>query len=170
MISERSTCIGARVEVIRNWFAVKGSCIWLDTLDPQQQFPGGLPFRRIAITAQFKMASKKVTRFCVHIAKRLTQSFSYNLYSADSDAGSCYTYFSNLLCFRCQRCWRMMRWCYKSSPVNTDQPSEETLSHVGLPWKHSGYDHFRPGLKPAVSYVYRPRITYASSGQKVIIN
>jgi len=30
--------------------AVKGCCIWLNTLDPQQQFPGRLPFRQVAVT------------------------------------------------------------------------------------------------------------------------
>jgi len=39
--------------VVRNQFAaVKGSCTWLDTLEPQQQFPGGQRFRQATVTVQ----------------------------------------------------------------------------------------------------------------------
>jgi len=54
-----SHCLSLRGKVvITDWFAVKDCCIWLDTLNLQQQLVGGLPFRQFAVTVQFKMASK----------------------------------------------------------------------------------------------------------------
>jgi len=56
--------------VIRNRFAIKGCCIWLDILDPQQLLSGGLPFRQVAVTVQFKMVSKMTAAvLCPHCKK-----------------------------------------------------------------------------------------------------
>jgi len=60
-----------------DWHAVKGCCIWLNTLDPQQQFPGEMPFWQVAVTVQFKMASKMATA-ALHPCWKKTQSYPYN--------------------------------------------------------------------------------------------
>ena len=41
--------------------AIKGCCMWLGSLDPQQQLPGGQPRQQATVTLQFKMASKMAT-------------------------------------------------------------------------------------------------------------